>query len=258
MPKIFYLMCKNFNKVFRDEQGVVYFKAIADELDKFVGKNVITVLDGKAVAIVDGEMVPLPKVLYNEIGVDYHFIESFYEYGMLCAKKHGVYTAQKTETIRVWPKVKPGEKITTVIDGYEEHSVTLDENSVAAQNVLKNEFYAIPKEVLAEKYSYSHSEFDYDVYEPKAGVTSQWVYSSVNVFGVLWGGLEFLTTPMINITNPNDSYGCNFIVWWGNDGKLASYKVLKFISASGDVYKDEVVEAPVKRAAKTFQPPKHA
>ena len=92
----------------------------------------------------------MPAVLFNEIGVQYVFVD-FYEHGRKMAKKHGIYSAVKQEAIRVWSNVKPGEKLKTVIDGYEEHEVVIDENSVAAQNVIKNEFYAIPRTVLAAK-----------------------------------------------------------------------------------------------------------
>lgn len=151
-----------------------------------------------------------------------------------------------------------GRKAATVIDGYVEHEIELDETKVAAQNVIKNEYYAIPKDVLAKKYEFSHSEFDYDVYVPKGNVTSYWTYSDVNTFGVLWGGLEFLTTPMINITDLNDVYGCNYIVWWGNDGKLASYKVLGYFSTEKSEFYDDQMGKPKSVTQTTFQPPRVA
>ena len=243
-----------FNKVFRTAEGTIFTKINASEAATFEG-NYITVIDNKAVAVVDGVEVPMPDVLFNEIGVEYLFVD-FYAHGEKMAKKHGVYFAVKQEPIRVWKNVKPGETIRTVIDGYEEHSVALDENSVAAQNVVKNEFYAIPKKVLEEKYRFDHSEFDYDLYVPKSDAVSQWVYSDVNVFGVLWGGLEFLTTPMINITNPKDCYGCNYIVWWGNDGRLSSYRVLGYLRACGTKIYERPCGEPVKVAEAHFEPPK--
>lgn len=244
----------NFNQIFRSENGTVFNKINAAEAENFKG-NYITVIDNKAKAVVDGQEVPMPDVLYNEIGVGYHFVD-FYTHGKKMAKKHGVYVAVKQEPIRVWKNVKPGECIRTVIDGYEEHSIELDENKVAAQNVIKNEFYAIPKDVLEKKYKFDHSEFDYDLYVPKSDATSQWVYSDVNVFGVLWGGLEFLTTPMINITDENDCYGCNYIVWWGNDGRLSSYKVLGYFRACGQKFYAQPMGTPVSVAESSFQPPR--
>ncbi|MBQ8677473.1 MAG: hypothetical protein IJ529_05970 [Alphaproteobacteria bacterium] len=217
--------------------------------------NYITVINNKAIAVVDGQEVPMPSVLFNEIGVGYYFVD-FYEHGTKMAKKHGIYYAVKQEPIRVWKNVKPGECIKTVIDGYEEHQVQLDENSVAAQNVVKNEFYAIPKKVLAEKYKFDHSEFDYDLYIPKSDAVSQWAYSDVNVFGVLWGGFEFLTTPMINITKEDDCYGCNYIVWWGNDGRLSSYKVVGYFRACGTLFYEQPMAIPVAALEATFEPPK--
>ena len=243
-----------FNRVFRTVDGTVFTKINASETETFKG-NYITVINGKAVAVVDGEEVAMPSSLFNEIGVEYLFVD-FYAHGKKMAKKHGVYTAVKQENIRVWRNIKPGEPIRTIIDGYQEHEVILDENSVAAQNIVKNEYYAIPKEVLAKKYQFDHSEFDFDVYVPKSDAVSSWVYSDVNIFGVLWGGLEFLTTPMINITNPDDCYACNYVVWWGNDGRLSSYKVLGYFRACGTQFFAQPVAAPVSIAEATFQPPK--
>ena len=245
------------NNIFRDENNVVYAKVSVDKVNN--EGNFITVVkeNGKdvAAAFVKGQRVPFPAKLMNEIGVVYHFVD-FYQHGLKMAKKHGVYRAAKQEAIRVWRNVMPGEPVKTVIDGYEEHSVELPEGSFAAQNVVKNEFYAIPGEVLAEKYEFVRSEFDYDLYQPKAGVTSEWVYSDVNVVGVLWGGLEFLTTPMINITNPEDCYGCNYIVFWGNDGRMASYKVVGYFCADKVKYYalDPMVAVGVADAE--FNPPK--
>ena len=245
---------QSFNKVFRSADGTVFTKISPKEAETFRG-NYITVQDGKAVAVINGNPVAMPQRLFNEIGVEYRFV-NFYEHGCMMAKKHGIYFAVKQEPIRVWPGIKPGESIKTVIDGYEEHSVTLDENSVAAQNVIKNEFYALPRTVLVEKYKFVRHEFDYDLYEPKADVVSQWVYSDVNVFGVLWGGLEFLTTPMINITDPADCYGCNYIVWWGNDGRLSSYRVCGYWRGCGRKYYPDHQETPQNTGLETFRPPK--
>lgn len=245
-------MEKNFNKVFRNAEGTFFMKIDAKKAKNFRG-NCITVIDGKAVAMVNGQQVPMPEVLFNEIGVEYQFVD-FYKHGLNMAKKHGIYFAVKQEPIRIWRKIQPGEPICTVIDGYEEHAIDLPEGSLAAQNVIKNEFYAIPENVLAAKYRFDHSEFDYDLYVPKSDAVSQWAYSDVNVFGVLWGGLEFLTTPMINI-NPDDSYGCNYIVWWGNDGRLASYRVLGYFRACGTKFYEQPCNEPVDVTYAPFTPP---
>lgn len=244
----------NFNKVFRTADGVVLTKIKESETARFSG-NDITVVDGKAVAVIEGKETAVPEVLINEVGVEYHFVD-FYEHGLKMAKKHGVYYAVKQEPIRVWKNIKPGECIRTVIDGYEEHVVDLKDGQVAAQNVIKNEYYGISEEVLAEKYRFDHSEFDFDLYIPKSDVVSEWAYSDVNVFGVLWGGLEFLTTPMINISKADDCYGCNYIVWWGNDGRLSSYRVLGYFRACGQLFYELPMGAPVAVSQSTFQPPK--
>lgn len=241
------------NHTFRTAENVVFTKVNEKEVQPT--GNFITVINNKAVALMDGKKVPMPKVLYNETGVEYFFVD-FYAHGKKMAKKHGVYVARKQEPIRVWKNIKPGETLKTVIDGYEEHSVELNDTKVVVQNVVKNEFYAIPKTVLEQKYCFDSSAFDYDLYVPKSDAVSSWVYSDVNVFGVLWGGLEFLTTPMINITDENDCYGCNYIVWWGNDGRLSSYKVLGYFRAYGTKFYDQPMGEPKSVLEATFQPPK--
>lgn len=241
------------NKTFRTAENVVFVKV--NENDVKPKGNFITVIKNRAVALMDGKEVPMPEKLYNEIGVEYIFVD-FYLHAKKMAKKHGIYLAVKQEPIRVWKNIKPGEVLKTVIDGYEEHSIELDESKVAAQNVIKNEFYAIPKDVLEKKYSFDHSEFDFDLYVPKSDAVSSWVYSDVNVFGVLWGGLEFLTTPMINITDPSDCYGCNYIVWWGNDGRMSSYKVLGFFRACGTKFYESPMAEPKAVTEETLQPPR--
>lgn len=253
-----YVASKNIfmelNKVFRTVENVVFSRINPSEADGFRG-NYITVIDGRPVAVVAGQEVPMPRSLINEIGVEYLFVD-YAAHAQKMQRKHGVYVARKQEVIRVWKNIRPGEVIKTIIDGYTEHEIELDDTKVAAQNVVKNEFYAIPKTVLAEKYDFSHTEFDYDVYVPKANVVSYWVYSDVNVFGVLWGGLEFLTTPMINITNPDDVYGCNYIVWWGNDGRLSSYVVLGYFRACERRYYPDPVGDPVSVVSAPFTPPR--
>lgn len=244
----------NFNKNFRNKENVVFTRISADEIDSFKG-NFISVVNGKAIAVCDGNEIPMPSVLYNEIGVDYHFVD-YTEHGLKMAKKHGVYKARKQEPIRVWWNVKQGEAIKTVIDGYEEHSVKLTEGKVAIQNVVKNEFYAIDINILEQKYQKSHEEFDYELWVPKADAVSDWVYSDVNTYGVLWGGFEFLTTPMINITDINDVYGCNYIVWWGNDGRLSSYLVLGYFRACGKKFYPQPMGGPISVTEASFEPPR--
>ena len=109
---------ENFNKVFRTADNVIFTRISAKEAETFVG-NYITVIDGKAIAVVDGKEVEMPKSLFNEIGVQYFFVD-YKEHGKKMLRKHGVYAAVKTEKIRVWRNVKPGEKLATVIDGYVE------------------------------------------------------------------------------------------------------------------------------------------
>lgn len=240
----------NLNKIFRDKDNNVYTRLNADEVANFQG-NSISIYG----CVLNGKQVAMPEVLYNEIGVEYHYV-NYAEHGKKMAKKHGVFMAVKQENIRVWHNVKPGEKLQSVIDGFVEHEVELKEGFVAAQNVIKGEFYGISKDVLAEKYEFVESQFDYDLYKPKASAVQQWTYSDVNTYGELWGGLEFLTTPMINITKEDDTYGCNYQVFWGWDGKLASYRVLGYFRGCGQVFYPDYEGEPRKVAQATFQPPR--
>ena len=64
------------NHVFRTAENVMFVKVVEKEV-KNKG-NFITVRNGKAIALMDGVEVPMPSVLYNEIGVKYFFINSFY------------------------------------------------------------------------------------------------------------------------------------------------------------------------------------
>ena len=242
------------NKIFRTVDGLFFNRVNPDEV-KTKG-NFITVSDGNALAIIDGVEVPMPSVLYNEVGVEYHYVD-YKEHGKKMAEKHGTYYAVKQEPIRIWRNVKPGDKLQSVIDGFLEHEISgLQEGHLAAQNVIKGEFYAISEKILDEKYKYEKSEGDYDLYVPKSDAVSAWVYSDVNTFGVLWGAFEFLTTPMINVTDPNDVYGCNYIVWWGNDGRLSSYKVLAYVSTEKHRYYDVSMGKPKAAAECPFEPPK--
>lgn len=175
-------------------------------------------------------------MLFNEVGVAYTVVNDLYAFAVRRAKKNGVYKAVKQEPIRIWRNIKPGEVLKTVVDGFQEHAIELSEDQLAAQNIIKGEFYGISKAVLEERYTFARHEADYDVYEPREDKPTDWVYCDMNICCPLWGGIEFITTPMINISNPSDCYACNFIVWWGNDGRLASYKVLQFIRGCKTVY----------------------
>ena len=68
-----------FNKVFRTAEGAVFTKISAAETESFTG-NYITVINNKAVAVVNGQEVPMPEILFNEIGVEYHLVD-FYAHG---------------------------------------------------------------------------------------------------------------------------------------------------------------------------------
>ena len=243
------------NKVFRTKDNVVFTRIAEPEVADFSG-NYITVIKDKAVAVVDGVEVPMPEILINECGVEYHFVENFYEFGKKIARKNGLWKAHKQTPVRVFPNVQPGEKVTTVIDGFVEHEVDLQEGFVVIQNIKKGEFYTIHKDEQARKYTFSHKEFDFEVWLPKAETISDWAYSDLNVFGALWGGFEFIVTPMINISNPEDSYACNYYEWWGTDELIPGYKVVGFFRACGTKFYEPPCGEPVKVADANFEPPK--
>jgi len=243
------------NKIFRTKDNVVFTRISVAEAATFTG-NYITVYNNKAIAVIDGKEVTMPEILINECGVEYYFVENFYEYGKKMARKNGLWKAHKQTPVRIFPNVKPGETVTTVIDGFVEHEVDLKEGFVVIQNIKKGEFYTIHKDELARKYTFSHKEFDFEIWLPKAETISDWVYSDLNVFGALWGGFEFIVTPMINISNPNDSYACNYYEWWGTDELIPGYKVVGYFRACGTKFYELPCGKAVKVANALFEPPK--
>ena len=244
------------NEVFHTENGIVLFVATSKNEADFAGKNYLINRNNKVVAVIDDEEVEAPEVLFNEVGVAYTVVNDLYAFATKRAKKNGVYKAVKQEPIRIWRNIKPGDVLKTVVDGFQEHVIELTEDQLAAQNIIKGEFYGISKAVLEERYTFARHEADYDVYEPREDKPTDWVYCDMNICCPLWGGIEFITTPMINITNPSDCYACNFIVWWGNDGRLASYKVLQFIRGCGTVFFERQQDVIIPMAKAPFNPPK--
>lgn len=244
------------NEIFHTENGMFFFVATSKNEADFAGKNYLINRDNKVVAVINGEEVEAPEVLFNEVGVAYTVVNDLYAFAARRAKKNGVYKAVKQEPIRIWRNIKPGEILRTVVDGFQEHAIELSEDQLAAQNIIKGEFYGISKAVLEERYTFVRSEGDYELYEPRADKPTDWVYCDMNICCPLWGGIEFITTPMINISNPQDCYACNFIVWWGNDGRLASYKVLSFVRGCGTVFFERQQDVIIPMAKAPFNPPK--
>ena len=62
------------NLTFTTRGGIVLKRINASEIKTFTG-NYITVLDSKAIAVVNGKEITMPEILYNEIGVEYHFVD---------------------------------------------------------------------------------------------------------------------------------------------------------------------------------------
>lgn len=243
------------NNFFYTLEGVSFLVINAKDEEKFTGKNYLVNKEGRISAFENGNLVETPEILYNEVGVAYRVVQNLYAFAKAKARKNGVYQAVKQEPIRIWKDIKPGMVIRSIIDGYQEHAVELTDQQLAAQNVIKGEYYGISKQVLAERYKFVRHEGDYDLYEPRADKPTDWVYCDENICCPLWGGIEFITTPMINVSNPTDCYACNFVVWWGNDGRLNSYKVLRYIRGCGTVYYEQHNDVPNPVADAAFVPP---
>ena len=241
------------NKVFHTEDQVVFTWVNPSEVSN-VG-NFITNIDGKVRAFVNGKSVKVPKVLYNEVDTPYFYIADLPKFAMKQAKKHGVYKASKNADIRVYD-VTSTEDIKSVINNVTETAgIVVDENSKLVQNIVGGEFYVQTKEYLAENYTFVRREGIYSVYT-YSGEVQEWTFCEINIFAALWGGIQFLATPMLRIDNPKDVYGCNYIRFWGDDQKVGTHKVLAFFRACGSQFYATPFSTPIGVREATFEPPK--
>ena len=241
------------NKVFTDKNQRSFRWVNSDEVTNEGG--FITNIDGKVVAFVNGKKVKVPRVLYNEVGRAYYYISNLKELGAKMARKHGVWKCSKNQPIRVY-KVKTNADVESVINGVREAAgLSVDENSCLVQNIIGGEFYVQTKEYLNHNYSFVRNEGICDVYE-YTGDIQEWTYCEINIFAALWGGIQFLATPMLRIDNPKDVYGCNYIRFWGDDQTVGTHVVLAFFRACGTLFFSAPLAMPVGVREATFEPPK--
>ena len=241
------------NKVFTDKEQRSFHWVNPDEVTNEGG--FITNIDGKVVAFMNGKRVRVPKVLYNEVGRPYYYISNLKELGKKMARKHGVWKCSKNQPIRVY-KVITEADIKSIINGVQEAAgLTVTEDTCLVQNIIGGEFYVQTKEYLSENYSLVRSEGICDVYE-YTGDIQEWTYCEINIFAALWGGIQFLATPMLRIDNPKDVYGCNYIRFWGDDQTVGTHVVLAFFRACGTQFFSAPLAMPVSVQKATFTPPK--
>lgn len=225
------------NKVFMDtETGIYFILAREDNQDEaaslakeakcgyiYPAKQA----DGKflPVAYMNGEVVKTPRVLVNECGVSYHLVDDLVAYGEVCKRAKGYMLAQKVACVYLLPS-KPGDKIATVVNGVQEHTTVIEEGEVKVQNP-GGEAYKMKEAKLCKLYEYAETTAEgYELWKPKPELQA-WVKSEVNIICILWGGFEVLVTPLININNPKDTYGCNYQVFYGTDIMEGTHQVRK-------------------------------
>ncbi len=224
------------NNVFSDEDGVSYLRAHEKNEAEIKAKAEAAGCgyiiarkypDGTYVAEAwkDGEQVSFPQTLWNEMGVAYKFVD-YATYGEICKRTHGYYLAQKIEPVYLLD-TQAGEAVQAVINGVKEHDTFMEEGEVKVQNMYHGETYKMKVSKLTKLYEYAETTSEgIQVWKPKFALQS-WTFTNENIFGILWGGFEFLAKAMINITDPNDIYGCNFEVFNGNDLAQGSHKKMK-------------------------------
>lgn len=181
---------------------------------------------------------PMPRTLYNEFGVPYHLVD-FRTYGLVCKALFGYVEAEKVEPVYLLSD-KPGTKVNSVIGGVNEHAAVLKEGEVLVQNAYHGECYKQKREKLLKNYEPDGEINGIPVYRPKR-VIQQWTMTEENIFGPLWGSFEFLAKAMINITDENDVYGCNYSVFAGDDTAQGSHKKLRRFLPSNPLSKEEAL-----------------
>lgn len=224
------------NNVFSDENGVSYLRANErteaeiKEKAEAAGCGYIIARkypDGKyaAEAWKNGEQVSFPQTLWNEMGVAYKFVD-YATYGEICKRTHGYYLAQKVEPVYLLD-TQVGEAVQAVINGVKEHDTFMEEGEVKVQNMYHGETYKMKLPKLLKQYEYVETTSEgIQIWKPKDALQT-WTFTNENIFGILWGGFEFLAKAMINLTDPDDVYGCNYEVFNGNDLAQGSHKKLK-------------------------------
>lgn len=228
------------NTVFADENGRYFIRTLdeKEEIDAARAKEAgIGYLinrqysGGGCEAIIDGQKVDMPKVLTNEFGVSYKFID-FKNFGLACRNLFGYVEAKKIEPVYLISE-EVGTKVSSVLNGVHEHAAFLKEGEVLVQNAYHGERYKQKRSKLEKGYEPTNDYVSgYQVWRPKE-VIQQWALTDENIVGPLWGSFEFLAKAAINITDHNDVYGCNYDVFAGNDVANGSHeKLRRFLPAN--------------------------
>lgn len=179
----------------------------------------------KAEAYYAGQLIDFPQTLWNELGVAYKFVD-YAKYGEICKRVHGYYLAKKVEPIYVLD-AKAGDYVKAVLNGVKEHETFVEEGETVVQNAYHGETYKMKLKKLKKLYVYAETTAEgYQLWKPKEEIQT-WTFTSENIFGILWGGFEFLAKAMINLTDPSDVYGCNYTVFNGDDTANGSHQKLK-------------------------------
>lgn len=242
------------NQVFHTEDGKQTFKWVKESEVEATG-GFITNIGGQVKAFMDGEEVPVPARLLNEVDTPYIYVANLKEFAAFMARKHGVYTATKTGKIRVFPNAK-AEDIKSIINSVQEAGgLEVDEDHVLVQNVIGGECYVQSKEYLRKNYSFVRQEGMAEIYDFKPA-EQQWVYVDVNIYTALWGGIQFLATPMLRVDNPDDIYGCNYIRFWGDDATPGTHRIISFHRACGTKFYSSPLTLPIGYLEAGVEPPK--
>lgn len=225
------------NKVFLDAETGIYYILALEKNQKEVSAKAKKAKCGylypqkqedgtyKPVAYYQGKVVPTPRVLTNECGITYYVIEDLVSYGELCKQATGWLEGQKIACVYLLPS-RVGDEIKSVVNGVQEHTTVIEKGELLVQNP-GGERYKMEEAKFYKNYEFDHTTPEgYQLWKPKPGVKA-WVRSEVNIICILWGGFQVLTTPMICISDKNDTYGCNYDVFYGNDTTEATYRVLK-------------------------------
>ena len=218
------------NQVFTDDAGHTYLLAqvkTEDDVAKkaeMIGAGYIIVREDNPEAWFAGKQVEFPTHLTNELGVRYMFV-NFKDYGEVCKRVNGYCKAHKVEPILVDTNAKVGQRVESIVFGVREHDTVLEEGMVLVQNKFHGETYKMKVAKLEQNYELkSCDETGIEEWVPK-NVFQEWTWTRENIVGVLWGSFEFLAGAMININDPEDVYGCNYVVFNGNDVARGSHYV---------------------------------
>ncbi len=183
---------QDINRLLRTPEGAVLCNLKEDEIANFKG-DYITVINDNITAVANNKKIATPKKLTNEIGIEYLFVGDFNLYGKQMAQKHGIFFA------------------------FQQDDQSLPSDREAKETSLyarKDELCEIPRVKKVPQYKLVGYKHDADFFASVPDKISRWVYSDANIFSVLDGKIQFLSTPMINITDPFNCQVSDNINWW--------------------------------------------